>query len=136
MERAVRCISDAELGGARLEVVAVRSSSRGSQAHGGSGSTAALNQARFHLAALLPGVPKVLYLDTDTLPLGDPTPLVDASFQGEHERCAIAVVPRRGKLLLPSLELSTARATALGLGQSEEVRCGCEEVRWVHCSPA
>ncbi len=115
MERAVRCISDAELGGARLEVVAVRSSSRVSQAHGGCGSTAALNQARFHLAALLPGVPKVLYLDTDTLPLGDPTPLVDASFQGEHERCAIAVVPRRGKLLLPSLELSTARATALGL---------------------
>ena len=106
--RQLRQVTVDELGGATLDLIPLTP-------HASDSSAVLLEQARFQLPQLLPSaVRKVLYVDVDVLVLADPTPLVDASFEGEHRGCAIAAVPRP-KPLLESLNLTHRAALALGL---------------------
>jgi len=111
IDRSVRRgVSEEELAGAKVEVIPLPPSPLPS-----SSSPTPLESARLRLPELLPlSVRKLLYVDTDTLLLADPTPIVDAAFEGEHITSAIGVA-RRSKPLVKSLNLSSRVLEEVGL---------------------
>ena len=73
------------------------------------------NLLRFYLPELLPGVEKVLWVDSDGLVLGDVRTLVSTLFIGEHKNTPIAAVERPGKHLGSATGMNEADLSALGL---------------------
>ena len=72
----------------------------------------AYNYARFYLAELLPGVPKVLWLDSDTIALEDVSALFDSALAGQGATAAVAAVPRARPVCGTFLNCSNAAALA------------------------